>query len=179
MKASKRSRLMIPAALTAALVASPLAWSHGGPDDRERDRPPMHHDMKDRRAEMQHRFDHMAERLNLTEEQRDQMREIFKKGMEERKARFEEKRGEERPNLMTGNPDSSEYKESLQAAADKAAEAARSRVESRAEHYRAIYNVLNDEQREIWAKMQAEREEDMKEMLERGWGKGPKGPRHD
>lgn len=179
MKAFKRSRLMIPAALTAALVASPLAWSHGGPGDWERDRPPMHHDMKDRRAEMQHRFDHMAERLNLTEEQRDQMREIFKKGMEERKSRFEDMHDGERPQLMTGNPDSSEYKESLQAAADKAAAAARARVEARAEHYRAIYNVLNDEQREIWAKMQAEREEDRKEMRERGWGKGPKGPRHD
>lgn len=177
MKAYKHTRLLAPIALTAALLASPLAWSHEGPEDCDRGRPDRHHKMEDHRAEMKHRFDHMAERLNLTEDQRDQMRDIFKQGMEQRKARFEEMRDGERPNLMAGDPDSSEYKESLETAANKAAEAARARVEARAEHYRAVYAVLDDEQRSIWAKMQAERQEEMKDNRKGGWGH--KGPRHD
>lgn len=157
MKAMTR-RLIIPATLAATFAISPLVWSGEHNDCDRGDHRPMHHDGKDRRADMQARFDHMAERLKLTDEQRDQMRDIFKQGHEARKARWEAMR-ENRPELFSGDPASSDYKASVKADADRAAEAARARVEARAESYAAIYQVLNDEQREIWTQMQTERRE--------------------
>ncbi|WP_148863640.1 Spy/CpxP family protein refolding chaperone [Marinobacter fonticola] len=177
MKTFKQSRLAIPVALATALAISPLAWSHGS--DRDRDPAPRHHDTQDHRSDMKHRFDHLAERLNLTENQRGELRGIFKKRMEARKARFAEEHGEARPNVMTGDPESSAYKNNLKTAADNAAEAARARVEARAAHYRAIYSVLNEDQRGIWDKIQAERKEDMKARHKRHSGPGAKGSRHE
>ncbi len=169
MKAISRHKLILPMALAASLLASPLAWSG---DHENCDKEPRHgkHDQRDRKEMMEHRFDHMAERLNLTEKQRDEMRAIFKKGHEERKAQFE-KRREDRPEMLSGDPASSDFKSQVAAAADKAAESARDRVQAKADAYVAIYQVLNAEQRETWAKMQAERKERK--------GDRDHGPRHD
>lgn len=172
-----KHRLLVPAALAAALVASPLAWSDEHRDCGPGDMPPQHHGDRDHRGDrgemMKHRFDEMAERLELTEAQRGQILDIFKKSREERKAQFEAMRDQDRPMLNSGDPTSDEYKDRVEAAAKQAADAARQRVEARAEQYQAIYKVLNDEQRQAWANMQEERE------LFGGpehHGPGPKGP---
>ncbi|WP_165855601.1 Spy/CpxP family protein refolding chaperone [Marinobacter sp. JSM 1782161] len=155
MKAMKSSRLMIPAMLAAAMVASPLAFSgeHRGHDDR----PPMHHDGKGPRGGLQQRLDFLSDKLDLSAEQRDQLRDLFDEAHVARMEQFKAMRDGEKPDLMSGDPDSSDYKDAVAEAANKAAEFARQRIESRAEQYRAIYNILNDDQREIWAELQAER----------------------
>ncbi|TBW54273.1 hypothetical protein EZI54_14260 [Marinobacter halodurans] len=154
---AKTHRLLVPAALAATLVASPLAWSGQhrdcGPGDMP---PPQHHG--DRGEMMKHRFNEMAERLKLTEAQRGQVLDIFKKSREDRKAQFEALRDQDRPMLNSGDPTSDEYKDRVETAAKQAADSARRRVEARAERYQAIYKVLNDEQRQAWANMQEERE---------------------
>lgn len=166
MKTTSRHKLILPMVIAASLLASPLAWS-GEHKDCDKGR---HHDQHDRKEMMKERFDHMAERLNLTNDQRDEMRAIFKKGHEARKAQFDKKR-ENRPKMFSGDPTSSDFQSKVQAAADKAAESARERVQARAEGYTAIYKVLNADQRETWAEMQAEREAKR--------GDRDHGPRHD
>ncbi|MGP4843919.1 Spy/CpxP family protein refolding chaperone [Marinobacter sp. 1Y8] len=169
MKTSSRHKLILPMAIAASLLASPLAWSgeHGNCDKESRH---GKHDQHDRKEMMKERFDHMAERLNLTDEQRDEMKAVFKKGHEARKAQSDKKR-EDRPKMPSGDPTSSEFKSQVQVAADKAAESARARVQAGADRYAAIYQILNAEQRDTWAEMQAEREA---KRGERGHG-----PRHD
>lgn len=152
-------RLLIPAIITATLAASPLAWSGDRRADHYGDTPmSSHHQGPGYQGDrMKQRFEEMAERLNLTESQRSQILDTFKKARDERQARFQTMREQDRSMLNQGDPNSEDYKARVDAAAKQASAAARQRVEGRADQYRAIYNVLTADQREAWANMQKER----------------------
>ncbi|WP_227370251.1 Spy/CpxP family protein refolding chaperone [Halomonas sp. M20] len=163
MKNMSRSKLVLPLAIAASLSMSTLALAGPGDDGSQGKRfhKGEHHGMQHapHGKERQHRFEHMAERLNLSEDQRDSLRDIFAKQREDRHEQRQQMKDRDRTQLFSGDPSSSDYKAKVENAASQAADSARQRVQARADHYAAIYEVLDDEQRDIWAKMQAERVE--------------------
>ena len=99
MKASQRRTLIIPALLAVSLFAAPVAIAEPYGQQRSAEAQEQRGDSKhkrghkhqrgERHAQREQRFERMAEHLQLTEQQRSEMRTIHQRASEQRQANRE------------------------------------------------------------------------------------------
>jgi len=97
-------------------------------------------------------FDRMADRLDLTEEQRDQVKELMSAKRDQMKDMRKENK-ESRKAFAQLNPNDANYEAEVQRFAELAASKASAMVKMRAEQRQEMSKILNEEQMEEYAEM--------------------------
>lgn len=118
------------------------------------------------------RLEHMVKKLDLTEQQKQELSGIqeankasMRKAMESRKALHQA--------MMALDPSAPDYQKKLKSLADKAAQQARAMVRNKGEQKAELYAVLTPEQEKKFEAMQSKRQEKMQDRFKEGHhGKG-------
>lgn len=109
------------------------------------------------------KMEHLAEKLDMTNEQEAQLEQILKSAKEERKANKTNRR-RMHLEMMSINPDDPDYRASVEQHAETAAEHMKANILKNAEVRQQVYAILTDEQKQ---KMQRMKEKRMKKMEKR------------
>ncbi len=121
----------------------------------------------------QERMERMAEKLDLSDEQRSQMQALMEKQREQRPQRGEGR--EMYRQLQDLDPSAADYQQQLDDLVKQAQDRVGERIRARAEHRAAVAEILTDEQEQKLADWKKDRRENWKEHH---GGKGHHGDRH-
>ncbi|MCP4597416.1 Spy/CpxP family protein refolding chaperone [Neptuniibacter sp.] len=116
---------------------------------------------------MEHRMEHLAEKLDLTPEQQQQL----SASMQDKKQHMQDamqNRREIRKELMQLDPNAADYQAKLDSLVHRAQEQAKQMVIKKAEHKQELYSVLTDSQKQEFNELQSKWQEKMDNRFEDG-----------
>lgn len=166
---SKRASALTPVVLTAALIGSGLmlspstyAGSWWGKDKCAEEG--GRHDDRGGKHDGLERFRKMADKLDFTDVQEQQLEQILSGA--KAKMDVDGERGSMRQMLMAIDPEDANYEKEIADAAEQAASKVKAKIIAMADVRKQVHNILTDEQKEKLEKMMQKRQDKMKKRDE-------------
>jgi Spy/CpxP family protein refolding chaperone len=167
---SKKVSAIAPVILTASLIGSGLMIAPGtyagdwwGGKDKCAEEGGRHGEKGSKHAGVE-RFRKMADKLDFTDAQEQQLEQILSSAKAKMEAEGE--RGAMRQKLMSIDPEDSNYDKEVAAAADQAATKVKAKILAMADVRKQVHAILTDEQKEKLEKMMEKRQEKMKKRAD-------------